>query len=90
MKDFGLSFKDLVEARDSPLLPQDVLFYGIQLLTSVEKLHSTGLLHADIKPDNVLVNSITKEVNLIDFSKSFKYFNVDTNSHLPNIMDRNE
>ena len=32
-----------------------VMFYAIELLRALEVLHKTGLLHADIKPDNILV-----------------------------------
>ena len=32
-----------------------VMFYAIELIRAVEALHATGILHADIKPDNVLL-----------------------------------
>jgi len=36
---------------DEPL----VMFYAVELLRAVEALHATGVLHADIKPDNILL-----------------------------------
>lgn len=36
---------------DEPL----VMFYAVELLRAVEALHATGMLHADIKPDNILL-----------------------------------
>ena len=32
-----------------------VMFYAIELMRAVEALHKTGLLHGDIKPDNILI-----------------------------------
>lgn len=36
---------------DEPL----IMFYAVELLRAVEALHGTGVLHADIKPDNILL-----------------------------------
>lgn len=33
----------------------DVLKYGIQMIKLVERFHSLGYVHRDIKPDNILV-----------------------------------
>lgn len=75
---------------NAPIAPKDVVIYGIQLISLIEKLHSIGLNHADIKPDNILINEETKVMTLIDFSNSFAYFDVDSNTHLPNVQDFNE
>ena len=32
-----------------------IMFYATELLRAVEALHATGVLHADIKPDNILL-----------------------------------
>ena len=32
-----------------------VMFYATELLRSVEAMHGTGILHCDIKPDNILL-----------------------------------
>ena len=47
---------------------EDINQYAMALLTIVIELHEkTGLLHCDIKPDNVMWDPNTKLVRLIDF-----------------------
>lgn len=47
----------------------DVLKIGIQLLKSIQKLHSIGYLHLDIKPDNILIEP-NKVDNAADYIRS--------------------
>ena len=54
----------------------------MQLVESVENLHSTGYLHLDIKLDNVLVSEQNRVV-LIDYGKARK-FELKKGSHCPN------
>lgn len=37
------------------VLPQ-VLFYGASMVLALEYLHNEGVLHRDIKPDNILMD----------------------------------
>lgn len=39
----------------------------LELLDAVEYLHRKGLLHNDLKPENVLVTAVSNDVKLIDF-----------------------
>lgn len=45
-----------------------------QIVQAVELLHNLGICHRDLKPDNLLYNSKTGNVKLMDFniSKRFK------------------
>ena len=53
----------------------------MQLIDSLENLHSTGYLHLDIKLDNVLISRENKVV-LIDFGQARKYL-MPNGSHCP-------
>lgn len=39
----------------------------LDLLDIVTYLHKNGFMHRDINPENILINSTTKQIKLIDF-----------------------
>jgi predicted ATPase/signal transduction histidine kinase len=48
----------------------DFLFVAIQLASILDLLHHKRIVHKDIKPGNIVIDSVTLEVELIDFSLS--------------------
>ncbi|MFB2770528.1 AAA family ATPase [Pelatocladus sp. BLCC-F211] len=46
----------------------DFLEIGIQIASILDQLHRQRVIHKDIKPANILINPITKEIKIIDFS----------------------
>lgn len=44
----------------------EVLYYGIQLCDALEAAHAKGIVHRDIKPDNIMINTQC-EVKITDF-----------------------
>ena len=58
---------------DEPL----IMFYATELLRAVEALHATGVLHADIKPDNILINEAKNQVKVCDFGSAMLYDEID-------------
>ncbi len=67
LEDFG--GKDLNEFLASQTLNvRDVLNIGIQLADVLEQLHGNHIIHKDIKPQNIIIHPVTKQVKLSDFS----------------------
>merc|ERR1712178_453964 len=54
----------------STLSIADVKVYSYQLLRSLAYIHSLGICHRDIKPQNLLVNPETHELKLCDFGSA--------------------
>jgi serine/threonine-protein kinase len=61
----GESLRQLL-ARSGPLAPERVIEIGVQLLHALEAVHRAGIIHRDVKPENVVVLH-TGEVKLADF-----------------------
>ena len=64
------SLHDLIY-QEMPMKFEQVKYYFIQMLKSIETLHNNGIIHCDIKPDNYLITN-DNEIKLIDFSLSIK------------------
>jgi len=54
----------------STLSIADVKVYSFQLLRSLAYIHSLGICHRDIKPQNLLVNPETHQLKLCDFGSA--------------------
>jgi len=52
-----------------PRTAKELAFYAYQLLEALNILHSNGIVHADLKPDNIIVDS-NNAVTIIDFGAS--------------------
>ncbi|MGE5703989.1 MAG: helix-turn-helix transcriptional regulator [Clostridia bacterium] len=59
------------------------LFFAVatQVCETLAELHRCGIIHKDLKPDNLIINPLTKRVTLIDFSHSTRYRQKGTNMH---------
>ena len=70
----GYNLYQLIKHNRNNLKEENVKKITIQLLKSVKVLHSTGYMHTDIKPENILINMLNK--NLDEIIKGHKkYFN---------------
>jgi len=61
------SLKQLIDSRYLSI--REVIRYSIQFLSGLNNIHSKGLLHFDIKPDNILLSD-SNEALLSDFGLS--------------------
>jgi glycogen synthase kinase 3 beta len=50
--------------------PLDIKLYVYQLCRSLAYIHSLGICHRDIKPQNLLINPETRELKLCDFGSA--------------------
>lgn len=55
------------------LSEKEIIFILQQLSSAIEAIHSKGVCHRDIKPDNILVRC-GLDLKLIDFGVSKKFF----------------
>ncbi|VDO12402.1 unnamed protein product [Rodentolepis nana] len=53
--------------------PDEIRFYMRELLIAIDVCHRNGIMHRDIKPDNLLIDLNRRRLRLIDFS-SAKYY----------------
>ena len=63
-----------------------VLNYMVDLVRIIERVHNSGVIHRDIKPDNILFTNRNK-ICLIDFGLSTMYMDSKGN-HISQILNR--
>ncbi|KAK4049714.1 hypothetical protein OIV83_003989 [Microbotryomycetes sp. JL201] len=76
---------EYINFQDSKLLyptftSGDVKFYAYELLKALDFAHSRGIIHRDVKPLNILIDSSTRTLKLIDWGLAeFYHPNVELN-----------
>ncbi len=76
----GQTLAALVRSR--PLSPAEAIHYIKQVGSALSLVHEHGLLHRDVKPDNIMLRQGTDSVVLIDFGIAREYTpgKVETNT----------
>lgn len=69
----GKTLDALVKEGDGYLSEKEALQYIKQIGEALKAVHAKGLLHRDIKPQNILIRGNTNEAVLIDFGLALKF-----------------
>lgn len=82
MQLLGPSLEDLFNKEHRRFKLQSVYLIAIQLITLLEKLHNTGYIHRDIKPNNFLIgrDDNISQIHMMDFGLSKKY--IENGKHI--------
>ncbi|OMJ09408.1 Serine/threonine-protein kinase prp4, partial [Smittium culicis] len=65
-----------------------VKLYGHQLFCGLQVLNKNGVLHADMKPDNILISKSKKYVKIADFGSAIYLNNIDESAYSGYLVSR--
>lgn len=65
----GIDMFDYIMNKNTKLKEIDIKHISIQILNTLKKIHSKGITHGDIKPENLIYDEETKKVSIIDFEE---------------------
>jgi serine/threonine protein kinase len=86
LEDFGgQSLERLLEKRQFTLL--EFLQIAIQIAESLGRIHQSNIIHKDINPSNIVFNSQTGELKIIDFGLSTVLSRENTALKSPNVLE---
>ncbi|HEX6644962.1 MAG TPA: serine/threonine-protein kinase, partial [Gemmatimonadales bacterium] len=65
----GVTVADVMRA-EGPLDPERALSVALPVLEALDHAHAAGIVHRDIKPDNIIIEAVTGRPLLVDFGIS--------------------
>lgn len=85
MELLGPNLEELFDRCSRNFSLKTVIMIAEQILTRIQRLHSHGFIHRDIKPDNFVIGrgDATSQLYMIDFGLSQHFRNAHTKAHLP-------
>lgn len=87
-KDFsGESLQKIIAKRNFEL--SEFLPIAIQLVATIAQLHQNNIIHKDIQPGNILVNTPSGQVIIIDLSLSSRLSREDQTVRHPGLLEGN-
>lgn len=83
MPNAGVDLRDYHLGKKEMLLPEfiDTLGYYTNLFEGLELLNKNGIIHRDIKKNNVVFDETTKQLRIIDFGLSTRNTNITDSVH---------
>ena len=84
----------LSKTKRNCLMPSSVAYLAEKMLTLIEKFHSLGYVHRDLKPQNFVIEycehkyPLYPEVYLIDYGLAKSYVESDKKTHAPFIQNK--
>lgn len=74
MERFGISLAQHVASFPKQILPLEQFFaISISLVKSLGRIHEKAIVHKDLVPRNILIDPLTFEIRLIDFSAASEF-----------------
>lgn len=68
----GDNLKDLIEKKDERLYNRDfVRNLVVQLFEALDYMHGMGVLHLDLKPENIMITRFGERVKIVDFGCAY-------------------
>lgn len=82
MERLGCSLDELYKKQGKTFSNKQLCFYGMQMINLLEKLHSFGYLHRDVKPQNFIFGyNDFSQLYICDFGLAKKY--IKNGEHIP-------
>ena len=69
----GKTLEAFVQERNDYLSPKEALHYIKEIGVALKVVHAQGLLHRDVKPQNILIQEDTSNAILIDFGLALNF-----------------
>ena len=68
----GDNLKDLIDKRDGRLFNRDfVRGIAIQIFEALDYMHEMGIVHLDLKPENIMITRFGERVKIVDFGCAY-------------------
>ncbi|MDR0999756.1 MAG: PASTA domain-containing protein [Clostridiales bacterium] len=62
----GVTLKDLIKRR-APFLTEEIAGVAVQIASALQEAHAHGVVHRDIKPQNIMVTTQNSSIKVTDF-----------------------
>lgn len=69
----GKTLETFIRERDGYLFSEEAIYYIKQIGAALKEVHAHGLLHRDVKPQNIMIEDGTDNAVLIDFGLALQF-----------------